>query len=315
MKNYTQQDVKGAWHLIQQANTITLLTHYKPDADGMSACAALAHIFTGLGKEVETIYPTEAEVDYQRQGRPVRINTHTLTPDLLIACDTANYDRLYYPEAFKSIPLINIDHHISNSIKGTFNLVNGQAASTCEELLLIIKQWDSAFVDTYVAECLLFGILYDTQVFHTTSTTAKTLRIAADLIDCGANLFALKDELLCTKNPAIVKLWGDLLSSVTISPSGQAAWAVITQADLKRHKLELPALVGFSNFLAEISGVDVSIIFCEMDDGKTKVSLRSKTVDVNAIAAHFGGGGHKNASGMLSNLPIGQVVQEVTALL
>lgn len=309
---YSKQDLTKAWDLIQKAQKITLLTHYQPDADGISACAVLAHACEKLGKDVETIYPTPSEAPIKRQPSNKLINSHNQIPDLIITLDTANYARLYLPDEFKQIPLINIDHHISNSINGTCNLINPVASSTCEELFIIMQQWCPELIDQYVVECLLFGILYDSQVFHTQSTTAQTLRIAADLVDRGANLFALKDELLADKNPQIIALWGRLLSNIVISKSGNAAWSCITQADLKALNLTPPALVGFSNFLAQISGVDVTIVFYETESGKIKVSLRSKRADVNALAGRFGGGGHKYASGILSSMPLEQLVQEVT---
>ena len=313
-KPYSSQTIQQAWDLIQKAQKITLLTHQNPDADGISACAALDLIFAKMGKTVEAVYPTKPEFPLTRQPRMVHINTHTQIPDLIIALDTANYARLYYPEMFKSIPLINIDHHVSSNINGTCNLLNPVASSTCEELFLLIKQWAPDMIDQAVAECLLFGMLYDTQVFHTQATKPYTLRIAAELMDYGANVFDLKNELLANKSPKIIALWGRVLSNIQISPSGNAAWATITQKDLKAFDVMPVALVGFSNFLWEIGGVDITAVFYETETGKSKISLRSKTSDVNALANKFGGGGHKNASGITSDKPLQQLISEITKL-
>lgn len=314
-RNDKQKDLACAWKIINDAQKIILLTHRNPDPDGISACAALATFFEQMGKKVEAIYPTPPESSIQRQPKNVSINKHHYIPDVIIAVDTADYERLYYPEAFKNIPLINIDHHISNTIIGTVNLNNPQAASTCEELYEIMFAWDKSLINHYVAECLLYGILYDSQVFHTQSTSANTLRIAANLMDYGVNLFNLTIELLSNKNPQIVALWGKILSNVTITPSGKAAWVCITQADLKAHNLGAPSIIGFNNFLAQISGVDVTIVFYETETGQTKISLRSKVYDVNKLAQHFGGGGHKNAAGILSNKPLTHIIDEIIALL
>jgi bifunctional oligoribonuclease and PAP phosphatase NrnA len=310
------EQLAGAWQLIQKAKKITLLTHKKPDADGISACAALAHMLEKYDKDIEAIYPSPAESDtIQRQPRNVLINKHTIIPDLIIVCDTANYDRMYYPEEFKQIPLINIDHHVSNAIKGNYNFVNPLAASTCDYLFLILKHWDKSCIDKYIAECLLFGMLYDTQVFQTNATQARTLRIAADLMDYGADLYALKTELLCNKNPKIIALWAHVLGSVKITPSGKAAYALVTNADLQELGVTSAGLAGFSNFFAQISGIDVSALFYEIEPGVTSVSLRSKTTDVNALAGKFGGGGHKFAAGITSKKPIHELAQEIMSLL
>ncbi|MBY0352923.1 bifunctional oligoribonuclease/PAP phosphatase NrnA [Candidatus Babeliales bacterium] len=320
MNQYLKNDlfsphlVTDAWHLIESVNAITLLTHQKPDADGMSACAAMSALLEKMGKSVEVVYPSEPEVPLKRQGANVLVNKHKQEPDLLIMFDTANYERLYYPAAFHEIPSINIDHHISNSIKASINLITDQVSSTCEQLYLLLHWWGQE-VDKYMAECLLFGMLYDCQVFHTQSTRPRTLRVAADLIDAGANLFELMGELLFNKKPEIITLWGRLLSSVTFAPNRKAAWSVIRQKDLQSLGLTLSSTVGFSNFLAQLSDIDITILFYEEQDGKTKVSLRSKQADVNKLAGHFGGGGHKNASGISLNRPIDEVVKEVTSYL
>jgi len=304
-----------AWQLIQSATNITLLTHYKPDADGVSACAALDIVLRKMGKTVQAVYPTKPETNLSRQPQDSLVAHHTLTPDLIIACDTANYERLYYPEAFHRVPLINIDHHVSNSIMGVVNIINPAAASTCEELFYLFMIWCPELIDAAVAECLLFGILYDSQVFHTQSTTARTLRTAAACIDYGVNMFALSRELLANKTPTMIHLWGDILQSATIDTEKQAAWAVVRQADLKRHGVTLDSIVGLNNFLAEIALIDVTILFCEAEDGSTKISLRSKTRDVNLLAGRLGGGGHKNAAGLGMKMPIDQAVATLTALI
>ncbi|MBX9831138.1 bifunctional oligoribonuclease/PAP phosphatase NrnA [Candidatus Babeliales bacterium] len=311
---FSPQLVTDAWHLIESVNAITLLTHQKPDADGMSACAAMSALLEKMGKSVEVVYPSEPEIPLKRQGANVLVNKHKQEPDLLIMFDTANYERLYYPSAFHEIPSINIDHHISNSIKATINLITDQVSSTCEQLYLLLYWWGQQ-VDTYIAECLLFGMLYDCQVFHTQSTRPRTLRVAADLVDAGANLFELMGELLFNKKPEIITLWGRLLSSVTFAPNRKAAWSVIRQKDLQSLGLTLSSTVGFSNFLAQLADIDITILFYEEQNGKTKVSLRSKQADVNKLAAHFGGGGHKNASGISIDKPIDEVVRDVTSLL
>src|SRR3972149_4336866 len=130
---FTQDAIHRSLLFIQNAKSITFLTHYKPDADGISACTALAAVCEKKGKVIETIYPTAPELPIKRQPNKVLINEHRQIPDLIIMCDTANYDRLYYPEAFKSIPCINIDHHVSNNIKATVNLIATEVSSTCEQ--------------------------------------------------------------------------------------------------------------------------------------------------------------------------------------
>ena len=305
----------AAWRKVQDAHRITLLTHFKPDGDGIAACAALEHLLLKKGKTVETIYPSAPEFAFTRQPKTVYINEHRQHPDLIIICDTANYDRAYYPDAFKGIPLINIDHHVSNSIDGVFNFVAFEWSSTCELLYLILKILAPECIDTTIAELLLYGILYDSQIFQTQATTAQTLTIAAELMYKGADLYALKTELIAHKDPHVIALWGKVLSSVVVTDNEKAVYAVVRQGDLQRYKVHLPALVGFHNFLSHISLVDVSVLFYEMENGNIKCSLRSKRYDVNAVARQFGGGGHKNAAGFISQEPIDTIIKRVVSVL
>ncbi|MBD3273191.1 hypothetical protein GF385_02455 [Candidatus Dependentiae bacterium] len=313
--SFTKKDILNSFKLIKKSKNITLLTHFRPDGDGISACAALEDILLRLNKNVETIYPTKPEFKFKRSSKNSFINQHKQKPDLLIALDTANYERLYYPKVLENTPLINIDHHISNQLNGTYNFVPQKTSSTCEILFELIKEWNIKLINKYTAECLLSGILYDSNIFQTQSTYASTLRVSAELMELGADLYKLKTELISNKDPKIVSLWGKLLSNIKITESGQAVWAKITQEDLKKENLTISSLIGFNNFLSQIADVEYTLLFYETESGQTKVSLRSKTKDVNKLAAKFGGGGHKNASGILSDEPINSLIKKITSLL
>ena len=315
LKSFSSKLLQNAWSEIQKAKSITLLTHFKPDGDGISGCAALEHILNKLGKKIETIYPSESLFKFKRNPKNLLINKHKQKPDLLIAVDTANYERMYYPDQFKKIEMINIDHHVSNSLEGKYNFIDPNSSSTCEILFILLEQWNAKLIDKYVAQCLLFGILYDSQVFHTQSVYPQTLRVCAELMECGADLYQLKTELLVNKDPKIIALWGKVLSNIKITKNKKAVWTSITQQDLKKYKVDVSSLVGFNNFLSQICGVDITLLFYEPELGKTKVSLRSKKTDVNKFAAKFGGGGHKNAAGIMSNKPISQLIKEIVSKL
>lgn len=310
-ESLSKEAIARAWQLITGAQKITLLTHRDPDGDCVSACAALDHILTKLGKTVETIYPNKAEFDFKRQPKNIVINSHTQTPDLIIACDISIYARLYFHPSFTTIPLINIDHHVCNAINGTVNLVSQNSSSTCEDLFLIINAWDNALIDCYASECLLTGVLSDSQIFQTNAVTPRTLRIAGLLMERGADLCTIKAELTENRDTNIIAFWGELLGSITITQNKKAAWIAITQSHLREKNLTLTSLTGFSNFLAQLSGIDITIVFYENEQGKAQASIRSKQTDVNALAQQFGGGGHVNAAGITSDKLLKQLVADV----
>ena len=182
-KDFSTTDISAAWNILQQARHIVLLAHYKPDGDAISSCAALDEILRSYQKKVTTIYPTEAEFTVKHQPENILINNHKEIPDVVISLDASTYNRIYYPDEFKSIPFINIDHHISNELKGTYNFVSTSTSSTCEVLYNLLSEWCPDRISKKVAECLLFGILTDTNRFLWPSTTAQTLQTASFLVD------------------------------------------------------------------------------------------------------------------------------------
>jgi len=314
-KNFSTANIKKAWNELKKANHVTFLTHSKPDGDGISACATLSHICERLCKDIETIYPDKPEFPVKRIAKNILINRHKQIPDRIVIFDTANYERLYFPKEFEMIPSMNIDHHVSNTINATFNFIDENASSACEILFNLIQEWNEDLFDKYTCETLLLGILYDSLIFQTQNTTAQTLRVAARLMDLGADLFELKTKLLADKSPQIIALWGDVLKSIKVSPKGNVVWAKVTRQDMEKHNVAPTSLIGFNNFLSRLSQVDVTLLFYETKTGQTKVSLRSKKTDVNLLASKFGGGGHKNAAGILSDKPIDQLIEEITKLL
>jgi bifunctional oligoribonuclease and PAP phosphatase NrnA len=318
LKNkFNIDELKNAWELIKKSKNITFLTHKNPDGDGVAACTAfevlLEVLQTQIGKKnIETLYPNKPKLEIKYHPKNVLIGKHKQIPDLIIILDTAIPERFYSTQEFKNVPIINIDHHISNTISGKFNFIDSQASSVCEVLYELINIWVPNDITPQIAKCLLFGILYDSQVFHTQSTTSKTLRIAADLMDSGANLYEIKNDLLTNKNPQFISLWGNILENIKISINKNVAWAAITQKDLTKRNLSVSSLSGFLNFLSGITGIDICILFYETQEGQTKVSLRSKKTDINKFASQFGnGGGHKYAAGISIDKPIDEVVSEI----
>ena len=299
--------IQSTLQTIKKSNRITFLTHFRPDADGISSCAALSTWCQKMGKIVETVYPSESKGVLYAHPENVFINEHKQKPDLLIACDTANYDRLYYPNSFKEIPLINIDHHVSNLINGTHNLVVSDIASTCELVYSLLKIWDPEVIDEKIASMLLFGILYDSQSFQTSNTNKQTLLIATYLMEHGASLFDLNRLLYAQKTTQSLQLWGKLLQNIQQSESGQSVWLAIKKEEDKKGSAGT-----IHNFIIQNMPVDIVALFSEINDTETKISIRSTKTDVNLLAQKFGGGGHKNAAGALVKKSLQETVAAVT---
>jgi bifunctional oligoribonuclease and PAP phosphatase NrnA len=233
---------------------------------------------------------------------------------LLISCDVASRKRFYWAKDFDGAKLINIDHHLRNDINGKFNFVDPKATSACNVLFHLLKQWAPDKISNRIAECLLLGMLSDSQVFLVGSTTRNALTDVIELIDLGADYSKVVVQALPNKDHDIVKFWGKLLSRAEALPGQHATWVIVTQKDLDEAGLTVEAVDGFANHFAQISNIDVVMFFSENEFGQTRVSLRSKYADVNKVAKMFGGGGHRNAAGITKDTDdIYVFAQEVAA--
>jgi len=303
---------KSALELIKDSQKITLLTHMKSDPDGMSACTALKIILVNLNKSVEIVYPDIPTYTFSSQAKEYLVNQHKQHPDLIICLDTSDFSMLYHPSEFDDVKSINIDHHVSNSIKGTLNFVNHTASSACEELAAIIFAWGKEFITKDVAHSLLVGILYDSQSFGTQSTTIRTLQISTELATMwNLSIPELKHELATLQPPQILAFWGKLFNNIKTTPSGSCAWISVTKNMLDESGMKYEAINGFSNAFAALCNTDITIFFYETSNNRAKASFRSKHFDVNSYAAKFKGGGHTNAAGVSKKMPLSDLIEEI----
>lgn len=298
----------------KKATHIALLPHYSPDPDALGAVTALALMAKQFGISTEIIYPGGIVTPLPYKHPLFQNNIHTEKPDLIICCDTAHQTRLYYPEEFTTIPTAVIDHHMTGSLAARYDLRVPSASSTCEMIVELARLWDIPLTKE-IADILLCGLLADTQTLRTTNTTARTLSYAQELVKAGSNIAEISASLIPHTQPEVITLWGSLLAQARFSPSRQATWTIATPELLAETNTNREALIGFVNHYSSITTLDVCILFSTEEDGRSKASIRSKKLDVNALAGQFGGGGHRNAAGITSTLPLAELVSALTKLL
>ncbi|MGE5390025.1 MAG: DHH family phosphoesterase, partial [Deltaproteobacteria bacterium] len=205
----------------------------------------------------------------------------------------------------------NLDHHRGNPQFGNYNYVDVDAAATAEiiyELLVALQ----VPVTPDIAQALFAGIVMDTGNFLNGNTTAKSLRIAADLIDSGVNIDHSRINLFESKPRAEVALMARALDNLEISSDGTMAWISLSYEEVaEAGALELypETLI---NYTRMIDGVEVGMLFREIRPGTVKVGFRSKgKVDVASLASQFGGGGHLQAAGARQNGSLSEVIGRV----
>lgn len=291
---------------VTSANRILAISHANPDADAVASLLAFQHSFQSSSRTVDlalgsgTIPETLVYLDGTdeiRRADAVDAGEY----DLVAFLDCADEERvgdhgaMLLEKALASGPVINIDHHVTNSRFGTINLIDPDASATCEILQLLFEDLDLACDETK-ATILLTGIQGDTLGLRTPSTTGRTLEVSARLLDAGADLDTIVDYLFRIRPYSTLKLWAHALSAVQFT--GELIWTEITPEMLEDSEADESEAEGIVNFLAGTEGARAAAMLYRKPDG-WRVSMRSLTddVDVSELTALFGGGGHSRAAG------------------
>lgn len=297
---------EAALERLTRAKTVLMPTHPNIDADGLATPLALMHMLARRGINAVPLVG-DGEIPRSLRFLPgiekvVLYGTDPLPDyDLLCLLDASDRRRLgaFYsddPSRIEGgrVPIINIDHHVTNERYGDVAIVDPRATSTSEVMFRLMKLWGEP-LNPVIAQCLLAGIYGDTLALRTEGTTPETMRIAADLIEAGANPAPIIEGLFILKPSSTVCLWERSLGHV--HSTGQLIWTEVTEADLTECNAKRSESEGIVNFLLGVEGTQAAAILYEQPDG-WRVSMRSlPPVDVAAICAVFGGGGHPRAAG------------------
>jgi phosphoesterase RecJ-like protein len=280
---------------------VALAVHEKPDTDALGAAAGMLDLFGQLGVEAE-LWVAEDELlplgddllppGRVRRGAPPGGAT-------LYALDSGNPKRLALPSWGEVA--VNIDHHHDNPLYGESNFVRGRASST-SELVCDIARALGLRPSPQAAAALYAGISFDTGHFHHDSTGPSTFRTAAWLVELGADVTGLYALLYERRSEASLRLWARAVAGAISVAGGKALLASVTLADYEATRAGPEDTDGVVDSLRGVDGVEAAALVKEQNGGvRTRVSLRSDSVDVSAIAALRGGGGHKLAAGFSSD--------------
>jgi phosphoesterase RecJ-like protein len=294
---------------IEKANRVLVIAHVDPDGDAIGSLTAMGQALQQLGKRVTLVcddgvpqrfhfLPLAAEV----RRAP---NAGTIY-DLVIAVDCADESRMGW--AYDVLPepkpsLANIDHHVTNTRFGAFNVIDPDASSTAEILHRFLAEI-GVTIAPGIAASLLTGIVTDTIGFRTSNVTAATLRAAADLVDAGGDIAAISLQALHQRPLATVKMWGIGLSRMKMEDG--LLWTSISREEMGSAGIEgTPSSSGLVNFLADVDTAVMGVVLSEMPDGTVRVTMRSRSpYNVAEVAVRFGGGGHALAAGCTLDGPL-----------
>lgn len=300
------------------ARQVLLVSHLAPDGDAIGSLLGLKWLLQA--QQIDAIAANQDGVpEFLRflPGWESVVQTVSCPgPDLVIALDSSDVQRLgqvVRPDACGPLPVINIDHHVTNLRFGTLDLVDGNATSTCEMVYHLARALDWP-MSAQAAQCLLTGIVGDTMGFRTANVSPALLSIAQHLMAAGASLSLVNDHLFHRSSLASICLWGKALTAVRLED--RIIWTVIPVT----HRAECYGVeqsdTGLASFLVAAQEADVAAVLVQRQDGAVDVGLRAVPgVDVSQVALHLGGGGHPQAAGCTLWLPLDEAEQTVLTAL
>ena len=325
------KDTKALKDFLQSPKKIVITTHANPDADALGSSLGLHHFLIRLGHEVNTIVPNSYP-DFLEwmPGNPLVINYEKSQEaadkllkeaELLFCLDYAGFGRIKdMREAAErvSAKVALVDHHLNPEINPDFNFWNDKSAATAELIYDLIVDFSGRdIIDKNIAECLYAGIMTDAGSFKHPSTTSKVHRMVADLIDLGADVNKVSRLIYDTNSLDRLRFLGHALAKkLKVDEVARVAYFVIEEEDFRDFRLKQGDTEGLVNYALSIKGIVVAAIIIEREN-EIKLSFRSiGDFAVNKFAEeYFSGGGHKNASGGMSELSLEETEKKFKELI
>jgi phosphoesterase RecJ-like protein len=307
--------VKEVLKQIGERKRFLLTSHARPDGDAVGSALACGQILRQMGKEAEVVLADGVPRIYQplpfadRVVQAQKINGN-YEAAIILECDSVQRTRL---EGLENRFLINIDHHLSGRPFANVNWIDPKAVATAELVYRLAKE-AGVTITPDIATCLYTAVLTDTGSFMFEGTNEHTFSLARELVMAGADPARCARNIYFAHSTAKMRLLGAALSN--LHREGSLAWIWITREQMERYEAKEEDCEGLVNYALSIQDVEVAAFFRELPDGRYRVSLRSKgELNVAAVAAQFGGGGHECASGLSLDGPLSVAVARVIAQL
>ena len=311
-------DVQAVADAIKENDRFLVVTHENPDGDALGSMLGITLALRAMGKDAAMFLsgtaPTPGEYRFLELDGLVRELPEDVGERVLLAVDCAN-ERRIGPELApveRAKLVLDVDHHHDNSRFGDLNLIVDDASSTAEIVRDILTALDVPLTPT-IAEALYVGLVTDTGRFQYTNTTPKALRLAAELVEAGADVHDVFRHVYETVQFAKLKLLARALERAQLFDGGRLVVSYLLKDDFSAVGAEEPYSEGIIDSLRAVEHSEMVALIREppRNEGPSRrVSLRSShdEVDVSAIARKVGGGGHRQAAGFSSELTIAEIV-------
>jgi bifunctional oligoribonuclease and PAP phosphatase NrnA len=315
----TQTELRKIVDALRANERFIVTTHENPDGDALGSLVAMTLALRGLGKDAIMYLfgdvPLPNEYRFMQLDDLQRRLPDDLGERVLVAVDAANERRLGmdYVPLLGAVPLtVDIDHHHDNSRFGDLNLIVPDASSTGEILRDVLGAL-GAELTPEIAEALYIAIVTDTGRFQYANTTARALRLAAELVEAGADVHRVFQGVYESVAFAKLKLVARALDHARMMEGGRLVVSHLDKADFAEAGAEEPFSEGIIDYLRAVEGAEMAALIREpptVNGPLRRISLRTteEGLDVSAIARKCGGGGHKQAAGF----PSEGSVEEIT---
>jgi phosphoesterase RecJ-like protein len=313
-------DLKAIADAVRQQESFLVVTHENPDGDALGSLLAATLALRRLGKDAVMYLPGRtplpSEYGFMPLGDVVREPPADAAERVLFAVDCAKKERI----GDEAVPararlILNIDHHHDNTRFGDLNLIVADASSTGEILRDLFSELGVELTPE-LAEPLYIAIVTDTGRFQYANTTPKALRLAAELVDAGADIHAVFQQVYESVEFAKLKLLARALDRAEVLEGGRIVVSHLLRTDFGEVGASEPYSEGIIDYLRAVEGAELAVLVREQlnDDAPAyKGSLRSSIdeLDVSAVARRFGGGGHRQAAGFSTDLPLEEIVEQI----
>jgi bifunctional oligoribonuclease and PAP phosphatase NrnA len=317
----TATDLQAVVAALREHDRFLVVTHENPDGDALGSLLATTLTLRELGKDVEMYLGGSGALPREYAFMHLDGLRRSLPDDLeqrvLVAVDCAKADRMGPdPEPVERASLVlNIDHHHDNTRFGDVNLIVADASSTGEVLRDLIRELHVELTPE-LAEPLYIALVTDTGRFQYTNTTPKSLRLAAELVEAGADVHAVFQQVYESVEFAKLKLLARALERARVLEGGLIIVSHLLRTDFAEVGAAEPYSEGIIDYLRAVEGAELAALIREppRNDGPTRrVSLRASVdeLDVSAIARMFGGGGHRQAAGFSSDASMDEITELV----
>lgn len=281
---------------LSEAHSVAIVSHIRPDGDAVGSLLGLGQALIKAGKQVQMVLQDGLPEKYQNLAYSERVK-RSLEPDFdtLIIVDSSDIERTGSLLHGQSKPDICIDHHKTNLHFAHINLVEPDSVATAAILAQHLPAWNFE-IDQDIASSLLTGIIADTIGFRTSNINADAMRLAADLMDKGADLARLYGQVLVNRSLVEMRYWGAGLEKI-VHQDG-IVYTTLTLHDRIASGYSENDDADLINVLSAIKEAKIALIFVEQEYNRVKVSWRANSgIDVSEVAFAFGGGGHAAAAG------------------